>query len=43
MQYELARYRHIQPDMTMPAKSLLYFYSKYKREREEAKASGQPF
>ncbi len=37
MQYDLAKYRHMQPDMNMPSKSFLYFYSKYRKDREEAK------
>lgn len=36
MQSELAAYRNIQPDDSMPSISLLYAYSKYKKEREEA-------
>lgn len=44
MQSELAQYRNMQPNDDMPSKTLLYSYSKYKKEREEsaAKARTQP-
>lgn len=35
MQYDLAKHRHLQPDMNMPSKTLLYFYSRYRKDREE--------
>lgn len=35
MQYELAEHRHMQVDEDLPSRSLLYFYSRYKKEREE--------
>jgi len=38
MQYELLRHRGLQPNDELPSMSLLYFYSKYKKEREEAAA-----
>lgn len=36
MQTELAQDRNIQPNDDMPSKTLLYAYSKYKKEREDA-------
>lgn len=36
MQYDLARDRSIAVDDNLASMSLLYFYSKYKKEREAA-------
>lgn len=36
MQYDLANYRGIAIDEELASMSLLYFYSKYKKEREAA-------
>lgn len=36
MQYDLATHRNIQMHDGMPSMSLLYAYSKYKKEREAA-------
>lgn len=36
MQYDLAAHRNIALDSNMPSMALLYFYSKYKKEREAA-------
>ena len=36
MQYELAQFRNIPPDDNMPSKALLYYYARYKKEREKA-------
>jgi hypothetical protein len=41
MQSELAQYRNMQPNDDMPSKTLLYSYSKYKKEREEAAAAAR--
>lgn len=41
MQSELAQYRNIQPNDDMLSKTLLYAYSKYKKEREEAAAASK--
>jgi hypothetical protein len=38
MQNELAQFRNMQPNDDMPSKTLLYSYSKYKKEREELAA-----
>lgn len=39
MQTDLAHHRNMQPNDDMPSKTLLYAYSKYKKEREEAAAA----
>lgn len=36
MQYELLTHRGLQVDERMPLKSLLYNYSRYRKEREES-------
>lgn len=36
MQYELMTHRGLHPDPKMPLRFLLYAYSKYCKEREEA-------
>lgn len=36
MQYELLTHRGMQPDENMPMQLLLYVYSKYRKDREEA-------
>ncbi len=36
MQYELLTHRSMQPNDDMPIRSLLYNYSRYRKEREEA-------
>ena len=36
MEYDLLKYRGLQPDDAMPSLKLLYFYSKYKKDREDA-------
>ena len=36
MQYALLTHRQMQPDNSMPLKTLLYLHSKYKKDREEA-------
>ena len=35
MQYELLTHRGMQPDDSMTMKSLLYTYSRYRKDREE--------
>ncbi len=35
MQYELLTHRGMQPDDDMPIKTLLYNYSRYRKERED--------
>lgn len=43
MQYELLKYRGLQPNEDLPSMSLMYHYSKCKKEREEAaKAQAVP-
>lgn len=37
MQYELLKYRGLQPDPCIDGMKLLYFYGKYKKEREDAR------
>lgn len=36
MQYELLTHRGFQPSSNIPSMTLLFFYSKYKKEREDA-------
>jgi hypothetical protein len=36
MQYDLAKYRNIAIDDNLPSMTLLFAYSTYKKEREEA-------
>jgi hypothetical protein len=36
MQYELLTHRGMQPVQNMPLRTLLYVYSKYRKEREES-------
>lgn len=41
MQTDLAHHRNMQPNDDMPSKTLLYAYSKYKKEREDAAAAAR--
>jgi hypothetical protein len=41
MQSDLAQFRNIQPNDDMLSKTLLYAYSKYKKEREDAAAASK--
>ena len=37
MQYTLAAHLKLQPDEGMPAKTLLYFYSSFRKDEQEAR------
>jgi len=39
MQYELLHFRSLQPNDFMDSRTLLYAYSKYRKDREEAAAA----
>lgn len=41
MEYDLLKYRGLQPNDSMPSMKLLYFYSKYRKDREEALAAAK--
>ena len=44
MEYDLLKYRGLQPDPNIESMKLLYHYSKYKKDREDsnAKANSNP-
>ena len=39
MEYDLLKYRGLQPDPNMESMKLLYMYGKYKKDREDAKTA----
>jgi hypothetical protein len=42
MEYDLLKYRGLQPDPNIDSMKLLYMYGKYKKDREDARPQGTP-